>query len=122
MTGMMPAVQTLLNFFNAATGSDINENELLIVGERIVNTERAFNIREGLTRKDDTLPERFLKEPLPEGSAKGQVVELEPMIDRYYEVRGWDKKTGLQRKTKLMQLGLEDIAVELESLGKTSRS
>ena len=86
----------------------------LHVGERINNLERAFNIRAGLTRKDDNLPERMLKEPLPDGPAKGQVVDLEPMIDRYYEVRGWDKVTGIPTRDKLLELELTDVANDLE--------
>jgi aldehyde:ferredoxin oxidoreductase len=108
----------LVKFHNAVTGSNVNEKELLTIGKRIVTVERAFNVREGLTRVDDNLPQRFLKEPMPEGPVKGQVVELDPMIDRYYEIRGWDKKTGVPRETTLRDLGLRDVAHELKSLGK----
>ena len=118
--GKMLSPQMLLKFFNASTGSNITEEELLLIGERIVNIERAFNVREGLTREDDTLPERFLKEPMPEGPVKGQVVDLQPMIDRYYEIRGWDKETGFPKKTKLIELELTSVADELGGLGKLS--
>ena len=75
-------------------------------GERIYNLERAFSVREGLTRADDTLPKRLLEEPLPEGPAKGQVVSLGPLLDAYYEFRGWDKN-GKPTPEKLKELGLE---------------
>jgi aldehyde:ferredoxin oxidoreductase len=67
-----------------------------------------FNAREGLTREDDVLPRRFLEEPLPEGSgpSTGSVLELEPMLDEYYEVRGWDVETGLPTRETLERLGL----------------
>ncbi|MHA1332174.1 MAG: aldehyde ferredoxin oxidoreductase C-terminal domain-containing protein, partial [Candidatus Hodarchaeales archaeon] len=61
-----------------------------LAGERIYNLQRLFNIREGITRKDDTLPKRLLEEPLPEGPAEGHVIDLEPLLDLYYEYRGWD--------------------------------
>jgi aldehyde:ferredoxin oxidoreductase len=67
----------------SVTGIDMDENKLLTAGERIVNLEKAFNIREGWTRKDDTLPQRVLTEPYPDGPAKGQVVQLEPMLEEY---------------------------------------
>jgi aldehyde:ferredoxin oxidoreductase len=108
----------LARFYNATTGLNISEEEVLEIGERIVNVERAFNVREGLTRKDDTLPERMLKEPMPDGFAKGQVVDLEPMLDEYYGFRGWDKSSGFPSKGKLLELGLDDIADELGRLGK----
>ncbi len=111
----------LARFYNATTGSDISEEELLHTGERIVNVERAFNVREGLTRKDDRLPERMLNEPMPDGFAKGQVVHLEPMLDEYYAHRQWDQASGLPTRRKLEELKLDDIATELEALGKLAK-
>ena len=74
-------------------------------GERIFNLERLFNLGAGFTRKDDTLPERFLKEPLPEGPAKGKVAMLDEMLPEYYVLRGWDK-SGRPTENKLKELGL----------------
>ena len=65
------------------------------------------NIREGVTRADDTLPPRLLEEPMPDGPAKGETVDLDPLLDAYYEYRGWDKETGKPTKEKLKELGLE---------------
>ncbi|MFH1821032.1 MAG: aldehyde ferredoxin oxidoreductase family protein [Methanobacteriota archaeon] len=101
-----------------ATGMKINGEDMRRAGERIVNIQRAFNIREGLTRKDDALPDRFTKTPAPEGADKGHVVELEKMLDEYYELRGWDSKTGLIHRKKLEELSLGYVADELERLGK----
>jgi aldehyde:ferredoxin oxidoreductase len=102
----------------AATGWDLTGEEVRQIGERIVNLERLFIAREGITRKDDTLPRRFLKEPLPEGSgpSTGAVLELEPMLDEYYRARGWDVETGLPTQEKLEQLGLRQS--QGESRGK----
>lgn len=93
---------------NAATGWNMTMNDLMRTGERIWNIERAFNVRMGVTRKDDTLPERFLKEPMPDGVAKGQVVELEAMLRQYYEERGLDEK-GRPKVEKLKELGLHFV-------------
>jgi aldehyde:ferredoxin oxidoreductase len=92
----------------AATGWDLTGQEVQRIGERIVNLERLFIAREGITRQDDTLPRRFLEEPLPEGSgpSAGSVLELEPMLDEYYRARWWDVETGLPTREKLEELGL----------------
>ncbi|MFO8060803.1 MAG: aldehyde ferredoxin oxidoreductase family protein [Bacillota bacterium] len=102
-------------FLNAVTGWDLTEAELRKAGERIINVERAFCIREGIERKHDRLPERFLSEPLPEecGPSAGLVFELEPMLDEYYTDRRWDLKRGWPTRQLLDELGLEDVREEL---------
>jgi aldehyde:ferredoxin oxidoreductase len=77
------------------------------IAERQVNLKRIFNAREGISRKDDNLPSRFTDEPMPEGPGKGQVVDLEPMLDDYYRLRGWDLETGLPTKETIRRLSLE---------------
>lgn len=107
-------------WISTATGMDINYEKLLEIGNRIINVERAINTKFGIRRKDDTLPERFLKEPLQSGPTKGETFpkkQLEKMIDKYYDARGWDKKTGLIYKENLKKLGLIDVANELEKNG-----
>jgi aldehyde:ferredoxin oxidoreductase len=96
----------ILRALNVTTGMKLTEPELRRIGERIVNLNRMFNVREGITRKDDTLPERLLREPAPEGPPKGHVVELEYMLDEYYRLRGWDTRTGIPTRSKLKELGL----------------
>lgn len=92
----------------ATTGFSFSAEEIQQATERIVNLERLFIAQRGITRADDILPARFLKEPLPQdsGPSAGSVVELEPMLDEYYEARGWDRKTGLPTPEKLAVLGL----------------
>lgn len=102
---------------NAITGLNFTVDELMIVGERMNNLCRCFNAREGITRKDDYLPPRFTEEPLPDGPSKGQRLskeELQNMLDNYYDLRGWNKKTGLPTREKLIELGLEHAAKDLE--------
>ncbi|MBD3404982.1 MAG: aldehyde ferredoxin oxidoreductase [Candidatus Lokiarchaeota archaeon] len=89
------------------TGLEFTGEELQIIGERIVNLNRLFNMRLGITRQDDQLPKRLTHEPAPLGPNKGEVVELNQMLDEYYERRGWDIETGLPRDETLERLGLE---------------
>jgi aldehyde:ferredoxin oxidoreductase len=88
-------------------GLDLTSSDLQIIGERIVNLNRLFNARFGVTRKDDCLPERLTKEKAPTGPSAGQVVELDQMLDDYYTERGWDRTTGLPLEKTLARLGLE---------------
>jgi aldehyde:ferredoxin oxidoreductase len=90
----------------AATGLHMSAVDVRHAGERIVNIERAFNIREGIRRQDDSLPRRFREETLPEGDSAGTIFEQEPMIDEYYSERGWDLKTGIPTPNKLYELEL----------------
>ena len=95
-------------YFQAVTGEDISEKEFPAIAERIETLIRMFNLREGLTRKDDTLPYRTLHEPLPDGPAKGQCIgeeNLNRMIDEFYASRGWDSAGVPTAKTlKTVQL------------------
>lgn len=111
--------QNTADMVNAVTGFDFTAEEILKVGERINNIARAFNIREGFDRKDDTFPERILTEPLKAGASKGQYIpkeELKIMLDEYYSERGWDAN-GIPTKEKLMELGLQEVIEDLERLG-----
>ena len=94
---------------NLVTGWDFNTTEYRQAGERVYNLARAFSNREGLTAAGDTLPKRLLEEPMPEGPAEGHVNELSILLDQYYLLRGWDKKTGKPTADKLRELGLEEV-------------
>jgi aldehyde:ferredoxin oxidoreductase len=111
----LPQVSEMLE---AVTGMRARPEELMDIGERINNLERAFNVREGITRKDDILPWRCLEEPMPDGPAKGRALGeagLNKMLDEYYGARGWNEK-GIPQKEKLQALGLTDVAKQLELL------
>ena len=94
---------------SAATGIPFTGEDVREAGERIVSAERMINARFGLSRADDTLPNRFLREPAgpSDSPSAGSVVELEPMLDEYYTARGWDVDTGLPLRETLERLGLE---------------
>ncbi len=92
----------------AVTGWDVTVEELERTGERIVNLERLFNVREGVRRRDDTLPWRVMHEPIPEGPSAGMFCppeELAAMLDEYYRLRGWDAD-GVPSAERLASLGL----------------
>jgi aldehyde:ferredoxin oxidoreductase len=99
-----------IKLLSIATGWDFNEKSVAEIGERIYNLARAFNIREGFSRKDDTLPKRWFYEPMPEGTAKNKLIRPEDfnkMLNEYYKLRGWDSE-GRPTKEKLRGLGLEE--------------
>jgi len=110
------ATQNTAALMEAVTGLSYTPEEIEKVGERINNLARAFNVREGFTRKDDILPERIMTEPLPGGASKGQLIskeDLDRMLDEYYTVRGWDLKSGVPTRAKLEELGLGYVAAQL---------
>lgn len=124
--GFMDIVSTpdvLAEGYYVVTGVKLSGQELLKIGERIYNVEKAFNVRLGLSRKDDNFsnPEKFLKEPLKDGSFKGQVFHLDIMLDEYYQARGWDDN-GLPTRKNLEILDLREIADDLMRLGKLGKS
>jgi aldehyde:ferredoxin oxidoreductase len=92
----------------AVTGWDVAVEELERVGERIVNLERLFNVREGVRRAQDVLPWRVMHEPIPDGPSAGMYcppAELATMLDQYYALRGWDAN-GVPTAARLSALGL----------------
>ena len=96
---------------NLITGWDVTPEELKEAGERINNLKKLFNIREGWTRDDDTLPPRALTETLPDGVAAGVGLskpDLDMMIDTYYHARGWNTDGSIP-DSKLANLGLDTL-------------
>ncbi len=98
--------------FRVVTGKDWDVDRLLKISERIRNLERMFDVRQGLTRAEDSLPKKFFEKPLAKGKYAGAVLDrakFEQMKDEYYELRGWDKQNGIPTKEKLAELGLENV-------------
>jgi len=98
-------VKDLADELKYATGTDYDEKKVLECGERIWNLERLFNLKAGLSAKDDTLPPRMLNEPVKEGPAKGSVAKLEPILKEYYKLRGWSED-GIPEKETLEKLAI----------------
>ena len=90
---------------NSCLDTDYRADDLLRIGERIWNLERLFNIRAGFDHTHDTLPERFLKEPIQDGPAQGQISKVDEMLPRYYDLRGWNHR-GEPMPETLKALGL----------------
>ena len=98
-------LDNLLKAYTTVTGIAHDITSFLKAAERIINLERMYNINLGLDRKDDTLPKRFLEETLPSGESKGQIVELNALLDDYYNVMGWNSN-GVPKEEKLKELEL----------------
>jgi aldehyde:ferredoxin oxidoreductase len=109
------------------TGFEIDVPKLKLTGERIVNLQRMINVRQGISRKDDTQPRRLLEEKSPSpGRAHGHVVYLKTMLDDYYRLRDWDIETGIPSDHKLSQLSLNYTIptakkMHVETIAKPSR-
>jgi len=107
--GMALMAEDITPIIASATGWDFDVATFRKAGERIYNLARLFNVREGCTRADDRLPKRLTEEPLADGPAEGLVVDLEPLLDAYYDFRGWDKATGRPTLEVLTELGLDKL-------------
>jgi aldehyde:ferredoxin oxidoreductase len=101
----------MARLYNLVTGIDMTPDQLRAAGERIINIARLINLREGLTRKDDTLPWKVMNQPIQDdGPVKGAVVpqeELDLLLDDYYTVRGWNVD-GVPTKGKLKELAMDE--------------
>jgi aldehyde:ferredoxin oxidoreductase len=99
----------IVDYVKAVTGWETSLFDLLKVGERHANMARIFNLREGFTARDDTLPDRFFN-PMEGGTLKGKKINKEQFskaIETYYEMMGWDSETGIPKKEKLAELDLD---------------
>ena len=113
----MPVTQEILaEALSLSLGRTVTSDMLWEAAKRIRQVERAFDVREGMTRNDDTVPKRFF-ESFPDGRFKGDILDskkFEQMKDEYYELRGWDIKTGIPTRETLTNIGLRDVADDLE--------
>ena len=110
LAGKGARLADLLPLWNGVTGFDQSEADLLAAGEHICNLERVFNLKAGFSASDDTLPEHFLVDPLPDGPARGEVVDLSRLITDYYAARGWGPD-GVPTAATLKRLHLDEAAV-----------
>jgi len=113
--------ENMAKMFSTGTGIIMNEENILFAGRRIVTLERAYNIREGHLRKDDSLPYKLMNEKISEGPLKGSVnsqAELDIMLNEYYELHKWDQKSGWPTEKTYKKLGLDFVIEELKKLNK----
>jgi len=101
-------LETFVPITAAATGVDYTLDDFVTIGERTWNLERLFNLKAGLTKADDTLPKRLLKEAHKSGPSAGVTVDLDAMLPVYYRERGWDEE-GVPTPEKLAELGLASV-------------
>ena len=101
----------IIELCKAAIGWDVTLDELNEIGERKITMMRAFNAREGFTKKEDTMPDRFFQ-PIPEGPSQGITIDkaqFESVRDHYYKIAGWDPESGNPTEETLKKLGLDWI-------------
>ncbi|UCF97401.1 MAG: aldehyde ferredoxin oxidoreductase family protein [Spirochaetaceae bacterium] len=101
------AMEDMAEALQAVSGRKMTPEDLNLVAERVINLERMYNQRLGFSRKDDTLPERFMREAFEEGESAGQTVDLETLLDEYYRAMGWDEN-GIPTAQTLERLGLSE--------------
>ncbi|MBI4186158.1 MAG: aldehyde ferredoxin oxidoreductase family protein [Chloroflexi bacterium] len=113
--GDMPYYATVLS---AVTGVDFDAERLIRISQAFTSLQKAYNVKLGLGRKDDQVHVRF-REPLsgPLKRAKWSQDGFDIMLSRYYELHGWDPETGIPRRDTLEELGLKDVADDLERNG-----
>jgi aldehyde:ferredoxin oxidoreductase len=102
---------------SAGFGVEINNETLFNIAKRIKNLERAFVVRDGITRENDMLPKRSFNQPMENGKVL-DFDKFEKMKDDYYNHRGWDVSTGIPTRETLEEIGLGDVASDLNKLGK----
>lgn len=117
-----PGFPELAEIYSAATGRERTEDDLRRAAERVLNVEKAFNLRRtNFDRKDDYPPPRDMEEPVPTGKIAGWKIEKEEwdnLLDEYYEMHNWDKKTSFPTRKCLEDLDLKEIADDLGKIGK----
>jgi aldehyde:ferredoxin oxidoreductase len=101
----------LADQLDAACEGEWTEERVRECGERTWTLERMFNLRSGLTAADDTLPPRMLNDPVPSGTAKGNVNELDKMLPEYYSLRDWTAE-GVPTAALMQRLNLEGLGIE----------
>ncbi|MDW8044645.1 MAG: aldehyde ferredoxin oxidoreductase family protein [Nitrososphaerota archaeon] len=95
----------IIQWIRFVTGWDMSVEEFMKTGERIFNLKRMYNVRCGISKKDDTLPLRILTLKRGEGGAADNLPPLERMLKQYYQYRGWDDQ-GVPKAEKLLELGI----------------
>ncbi|MCL5046166.1 MAG: aldehyde ferredoxin oxidoreductase family protein [Actinobacteria bacterium] len=112
--GLMP-IPMAVDAVRAITGWDVTLEEILKAGERASNLARAFNIREGFTKADDSLPRRMQESTGDQGHPGIGRGDLEKAVALYYEMKGWDPETGRPGRARLEELGLGWVSEALDS-------
>jgi aldehyde:ferredoxin oxidoreductase len=102
------SMEEMCEAMRAVCGRDMSTEDMNLAAERIINLERMYNARMGFSRKDDSLPGRFLSEAMKNGESAGQTVDLDRLLDEYYQAMGWGQN-GIPSQKTLGKLDLIDI-------------
>lgn len=117
-----PGLAELAELYSAATGVETSVEQLKRLAMKQLNLEKAFNLRHtNFDRKDDMPTPRDLREPIPTGNLAGWKIDEDDwnkMLDEYYDLHGWDRETSFPKRETLVDLGLDDVADDLERIGK----
>jgi aldehyde:ferredoxin oxidoreductase len=119
-TGQEMSFKDLARLFEPCTGMEMDERSVRRISQRVRNLERAFLVREGITRSDDRMTGK-VTEPIPAGQRVGLTLDekkFSRLLDEYYESRGWDVETGIPLEKTLTEVGLEDVARDLRRRDK----
>jgi aldehyde:ferredoxin oxidoreductase len=106
---LRPGIASVVRWTNLVTGWDMDTEEFLVTGSRIYTLKRLYNVRCGISRKDDTLPQRIQTLGFPEAGSKGHLPHLGRMLGEYYRYQGWSEE-GLPTRRTLERLGLGKYA------------
>jgi len=120
-------IDSCARLYTTATGMEITPEELITGGERSFNIYKALNAREGFSRSDDKFPERWISESLKKGDKEIPASDyfktknltredFEKILDAYYDERGWDMESGIPARWKLEELGMGDVADDLQKM------
>lgn len=116
--GYLITPERMAKLATALTGIPFTGEEAMEIGRKIMNLEKAFNVREGASRSDDYPAWRFMNEPINSGPYKGCVVkkeEFDGMLNDYYTLHGWSLETSWPTEATLRGVGLTDVADQLKS-------
>ncbi len=116
---MCPAINSrtlITDLISSATGMDIDEAELTKIARRIITLGRAYNVREGIRRKDDCVPKHVFQRTPPPPEMKLDPVTFKKLIDTFYKISGWDSD-GIPTKETLGDFGLDYVRQDLEQRG-----
>ena len=105
---------------NLVTGLSLDQNEMKLVAQRVFTLERAYIMREGITKDDDALQGKWVTEGVKGGPYDGRTIDPEKwnvMLAEYYRARGWDPASGIPTRKTLKKLSLDDITAGLQQQG-----
>ena len=107
---------------STGSGREYTADEVMWIGQRLHNVQKAFNtLHAGFTRQDDHPPRRLMEEPVQSGPYKGERIDpakWEEMLDEYYKAQGWDLSTGWQTEESLRSLQLDEVIEKLRAYNR----